>query len=324
MNPGSRGPSRSAQPNPIGNHRAGKQTPRKRDRSEQQSYLTTPASSILSSLSSTNSSKSHSVNAETGQYSSQRTSHATSGIQREIPTSGTRKTTSMQAQTQTQREVTQAVSTFYLRQRQLFNPPLGQREEVGDNMSQPKRNPQLTRPKLVSSPKRNSNSEAQNVVASDLGPTADNLGHVQDDRAKVQNPKRGGEIFQKELQKLSALKREGGSDVNADPRTGEGILACTTAMESKTDMTTNLSKPAEQQLRRQAQARRQMRREILSSRRSNPVGTTTIRALGQDILAMSRNTSTACSGARSETSDPFCTLDSIEVEMMHELILKHN
>ena len=324
MNPGYRGPSRSPQSNPIGHHPAGKQSPRKRDQSEQPSDSTT-TSSISSSFSSADSPHPRSVSARTGQYSSQKPNHATSRIHTERSTGDNRKTTSSlnQTQTQTQREVSQAVTTFYLRQRELFNPPVGQQEEVGDNMLQPERNPQQSRPKPVPGPQQTSNLEAQNVAAPSSGPVADYSRHIRDVRAKVQDPKGRKEIFERELQRLLTSKGKGDNCVNADPRTKEGILAYSTAIKTEIEKATNLFKTAEQQPSRQVQGTRQTGGKMLPSKHLNPVGTNTTRALGQNISAMDRNASSSSSGARSETSDPFGTLDSTEIEMMHELILKH-
>lgn len=324
MNPGSRGPSRSPQSNPIGHHPAGKQSPRKRDRSEQPSHSTT-TSSISSSFSSADSPQTRCVSARTGQYSSQKPSQATSRIDRERSTGDKRKATSSQTQTQPQiqREVAQAVSTFYLRQRELYNPPVGQPEEVGDSMSQPERNPQQSRPKLVPQSQQTSNPEAQNVAGPSSGTIADHSRHIRDVRAEVQDPKGRNEIFERELQRLLTLKGRGDNYVNADPRTKEGIPAHSTAIKTETRKATDKSQTAEQPSR-QAQGTCQTLGRMLPSKHPNPVGTNTTRAPGQNSSATGRNVSSTSSGACSETYDPFSTLDSTEIEMMHELILKHN
>ncbi|ERF71438.1 hypothetical protein EPUS_06820 [Endocarpon pusillum Z07020] len=287
MKPGSRGPSGSPQSNPIGHHPAGKQSPRKRDRSEQPP-LSTTTSSASSSFSSVDSPQTRCVSTRTGQYSCQKPNQATSRLHTGRSTGDDRKAPSSQIepQTQTQREVAQAVSTFYLRQRELYNPLVGQQEEVSDNMPQPERNPQQSLPKLVPRSQQTSNPGAQNVAAP----------HIRDVRAEVQDPKGRKEIFERELQRLLTSKTE-------------------------TRKATDLSKTAEQSSR-QAQGTCQTRGGMLPSRHANPVGTNTTRAPGQ-ISAMGRNASSTRSGASSETYDPFGTLDTTEIEMMHELILKH-
>ncbi|KAF7502534.1 hypothetical protein GJ744_005621 [Endocarpon pusillum] len=309
MNPGSRGPSGSPQSNPIGHRPVGKQSPRKRDRSEQPSHSTT-TSSVSSSFSSADSPQTRCVSARTGQYSCQKPNQATSRIYRERSPGDSRKATSSQIQTQTetQRGVAQAVSTFYLRQRELYNPLVGQQEEVSDNMSRPECKPQQSRLKTVPSSQQTLNPEAQNVAAPSSGPITNHLRHIRDIRAEVQDPKGRKEIFERELQRLLAWKGREDNHVHADLRTKEGIRAYQTAIKTETS--------------RQAEATCQTGGRMLPSRHPIPVGTNTTRAPGQ-TSAISTNASSTRSGASSEISDPFRTLDSTEVEMMHELILKH-
>jgi hypothetical protein len=315
------GPGRS--PDTV-RHRAS----RKRDRGDRASE-SSAESATSSSLSSTPSPY-YAAAVQQGNHGRVR-----SRTGREEPTNN-QLSTNAQSKTH-QQVIKQAINEFMLCKRELFNPAVGQREEVCDNMSDA--NARSTRPRQ--------NAQQNPVRQSDpafRGAVANFQDQVWDVRRDILDPRLRREVLEREL---GALLSEAAG--RPDARTHEGTVAYRKAIREATDEMAALARS--RRMRKTVQTE-DTPPKMPPTLPSNPRGVDTIRIKGQVIPTEQpcqtdtsmrssqratsdrgalrrdapgnggpRNYASGGGGPKSDASDPYSNVSDIEVEMINHYIL---
>jgi hypothetical protein len=231
------------------------------------------------------------------------------------------------AQSQTDQQIIKkAINQFVLRKRELFNPAVGQREEVCDNMSDA--NARSIRPRQSTQPKP--------VRLSD--PAFRDAVHFQnrtlDVRRDFPDPRLRKEVLEEEL---AALLSE--ATGRPDVRTHEGTVAYRNAIREATNEMAALARSRRMRKMRRTEDSPQ---KMPPTRLLNPRGVDTIRIKGQiipteqprhtDTAVRSEQRATFDRGAlrsdtlgggrpKSDASDPYSNISDTEVDMIHHYIL---
>jgi hypothetical protein len=232
------------------------------------------------------------------------------------------------AQSQTDQQIIkQAINQIVLRQRELFNPAVGQREEVCDNMSDA--NARSVRPRQCTQqkPVRLSDPAFRDAVAHFQN-------RILDVRRDFPDPRLRREILEKEL---GALLSE--ATGRPDVRTHEGTVAYRKAIREATDEMAAMARSRRMRKMRRTEDSPQ---KMPPTRLSNPRGVDTIRIKGEIIpTEQPRHTGTAMGseqratsdrgavrsdapgggGPKSDASDPYSNISDTEMEMIHHYIL---
>jgi hypothetical protein len=316
-------PSSFRSPDPV-QHRA----PRKRERDDRASQ-----SSALSAASSSLPSTASPYYAAAMQQGAHGRARSRTGREER-----TKNQLSNDAQSQTdQQTIKQVVNQIVLRKRELFNPAVGQREEVCDNMSDG--NARSIRPRQCTQQKRVGLSDPVFWDA-----VVYFQSRILDVRRDFPDPELRRGVLEKELRAL--LSKAAG---RADVRTHEGTLAYRKAIREATDEMAALARSRRMRKMRRTEDSPQ---KLPPTRLSDPQGVHTIRIKGQIIpTEQPRHTDTAVrsnqratsdrgalradasgnggprnnasggGGPKSDVSDPYSNISDMEVEMIHHYIL---